>query len=134
MKNIFAEIFDRDITRDQSKDTGMAMVLLLLLLSAGLKRHGFMTAAIIALLIDMTVPRFYRPIAVVWLGLSHLLGIVVSKVLLTLVFCVIVVPIGMVRRVLGYDSLQLKKFKSGEDSVMTVRDHTFTGKDIEKPY
>ena len=51
MKNIFAEIFDRDITRDQSKDTGMAMVLLLLLLSAGLKRHGLMTAAIIALII-----------------------------------------------------------------------------------
>ena len=131
---MFAEIFKRDITKDQSKDTGMAMVLLLLLFSAGLKRHGLMTAAIIALIIDMTVPRFYRPVAVVWLGLSHLLGIVVSKVLLTLVFCVIVTPIGMVRRILGYDSLQLKKFKSGEDSVMTGRDHTFTGKDIEKPY
>ena len=131
---MFAEIFKRDITKDQSKDTGMAMVLLLLLFSAGLKRHSLMTAAIIALIIDMTVPRFYRPVAVVWLGLSHLLGIVVSKVLLTLVFCVIVTPIGMVRRILGYDSLQLKKFKSGEDSVMTVRDHTFSGKDIEKPY
>ncbi len=33
----------------------------------------------------MTVPLLYRPVAVLWLGLSHLLGTVVSKILLTLV-------------------------------------------------
>lgn len=134
MKNILAEVFNRDITKDQSKDTGMAMVLLLLLFSAGLKRQGLVSAAVVALIIDMTFPRFYRPVAVVWLGLSHLLGTVVSKILLTLVFFVIVTPIGMARRLLGKDSLQLKKFKSGDDSVMLVRNYTFTGKDIEKPY
>jgi hypothetical protein len=134
MKKFFAEMFKRDISKDQSKDTGMAMVLLLLLFSVALKRQGLVTAAIVALVTDMTFPRLYRPIAVVWLGLSHLLGTIVSKMLLTLVFFCIVTPIGMARRLLGNDSLQLKKFKSGRDSVMTVRDHTFTGRDIEKPY
>lgn len=131
---IVAELFNRDLTKDQIKDTGMAMVLLLLLFSAGLKRPGLVTAAVVALLIDMIFPRFYRPVAIVWLGLSHLVGTVVSKILLTLVFFVIVTPIGMARRLLGHDSLQLKRFKSSEDSVLTVRNHTFTGKDIEKPY
>jgi hypothetical protein len=82
----------------------------------------------------MTFPRLYRPVAVLWLGLSHLLGTVVSKILLTLVFFGIVTPIGLARKLLGFDSLKLKDFKSGENSVMVIRNHVFTGKDIEKPY
>ena len=56
MKTIVAEIFKREITKEQGKDTGMAMVLLLLLLSAILKQPGFLTAAIVALVVDMTFP------------------------------------------------------------------------------
>ena len=112
----------------------MAMVLLLLLASAAFKQQALITAAMIALIVDMTVPRLYRPVAVLWLGLSHLLGTVVSKILLTLVFFGVVTPIGLARKLLGIDSLKLKDFKSGETSVMFIRNHTFTGKDIEKPY
>jgi Saxitoxin biosynthesis operon protein SxtJ len=134
MKKIVAESFKRSITKEQSKDTGMAMVLLLLLASAAFKRQALITAAMIALIVDMTVPRLYRPVAVLWLGLSHLLGTVVSKILLTLVFFGVVTPIGLARKLLGIDSLKLKDFKSGENSVMVIRNHIFTGKDIEKPY
>jgi hypothetical protein len=134
MKQIVAELFKRTITKEQSKDTGMAMVLLLLLASAAFKRQALITAAMIALIVDMTVPRLYRPVAVLWLGLSHLLGTVVSKILLTLVFFGVVTPIGLARKLLGIDSLKLKDFKSGENSVMVIRNHIFTGKDIEKPY
>jgi hypothetical protein len=134
MKKIVADFFKQPITNEQSKDTGMAMVLLLLLASAAFKRQVLITAAMIALIVDMTVPRLYRPVAVLWLGLSHLLGTVVSKILLTLVFFGVVFPIGLARKLLGIDSLKLKDFKSGENSVMVIRNHTFTGKDIEKPY
>jgi hypothetical protein len=112
----------------------MAMVLLLLLASAAFKRQALITAAMIALIVDMTVPQLYRPVAVLWLGLSHLLGTVVSKILLTLVFFGVVTPIGLARKLLGFDSLKLRDFKSGEHSVMLIRNHIFTGKDIEKPY
>ena len=112
----------------------MAMVLLLLLASGLFKRELLVTMAIIALVIDMTAPQLYRPVAFVWLGLSHLLGTIVSKVLLTLVFFGVVTPIGLARRLLGIDSLKLGEFKSGEDSVMVIRNHTFAGQDIEKPY
>jgi hypothetical protein len=134
MKKIVAEFFKRPITKEQSKDTGMAMVLLLLLASAAFKRQALVTVAMIALVVDMTVPRLYRPVAVLWLGLSHLLGTVVSKILLTLVFFGVVTPTGLARKLLGIDSLRLKDFKSDDSSVMIVRNHTFTGKDIEKPY
>jgi saxitoxin biosynthesis operon SxtJ-like protein len=134
MKKIVAESFKRPITTEQSKDTGMAMVLLLLLASAAFKQQALITAAMIALIVDMTVPQLYRPVAVLWLGLSHLLGTVVSKILLTLVFFGLVTPMGLARKLLGIDSLNLKHFKSGENSVMVTRNHIFTGKDIEKPY
>ena len=134
MKKIVAESFKRPITKELSKDTGMAMVLLLLLASGAFKREILVTVAIIALVVDMTLPQFYRPLAVLWLGLSHLLGTLVSKVLLTLVFFGVVTPIGLARKLLGFDSLKLRDFKSGEHSVMLIRNHIFTGKDIEKPY
>lgn len=111
----------------------MAMVLLLLLASGAFGRQ-FVIAAVVALVIDMTAPQLYRPVAVVWLGLSHLIGTLVSKILLTLVFFGVVTPVGLVRKLVGIDSLKLTQFKSGEGSVMIVRNHTFNAQDIEKPY
>jgi hypothetical protein len=136
MKNILIESFKRPITKEQCKDTGMAMVLLLLILSLVLKPQSLLLVkvALAALVLDMVHPPLYRPVAVVWLGLSHLIGTVMSKLMLTLVFFGVVTPIGLARRLLGYDSLELKGFKAGEESVMAVRNHTFTGPDIEKPY
>jgi hypothetical protein len=127
-------IFRKKITKDQSRDTGMAMVLLLLILSIPLKRPGLLLAAIALHVVNMTVPLIFKPLAVLWLGLSELLGGVVSKVLMCLVFFVVVTPIGIIRRLAGKDSLKLRVFKSGPDSVMLERNHVFTAQDLVKPY
>ena len=122
------------VTKDQSRDTGMAMVLLLLLLYIRTKQEGFLLAAITMHVVNMVVPRIYAPIAAVWLGLSHLLGTVTSKILLSILFFGLVTPIGILRRFFGKDSLNLRAFKASEESVMLVRNHLFVGRDIEKPY
>lgn len=122
------------ITKDHSRDTGMAMVLLLLLLYIRTKRDGFLVVAIALHVVNMIVPRIYAPIAVVWLGFSHLLGTVMSKILLSILFFGIVTPIGILRRLFGKDSLKLGAFRASEESVMLVRNHLFVGRDIEKPY
>lgn len=128
------EFFKRKITQKQNIDTGMAMVLLLLLFDLKLKKPGYVLIAIALLVLNMTVPRLYKPVAVVWLGLSDLLGNVVSKILMSILFFGVVTPIGFLRRLSGKDSLKLRAFKSGDESVMLTRDHMFVGKDIEKPY
>ncbi len=128
------KFFKRTITRDQSRDTGMAMVLLLLILFVVRKREAFLIGAMVLHVLNMILPRIYRPIAVVWLGLSDLLGNVVSKILLSIVFFGIVTPIATVRRLLGKDSLKLRAFKAGQDSVMVERNHRFIGADLERPY
>jgi len=112
----------------------MAMTLILLLLSIFLEKDGLVVFAVLALLVAMTAPSLFSPVAVVWLGFSHILGNIVSKILLSLVFVLLVTPMGLLRRLLGKDVMQLKKFKLDTKSVMVERNHLYTAKDIEKPY
>ena len=88
-------------TRDRSRDTGLALVLILLIAHKATERDGFTTAALVVLVVAMTVPLLFRPASVVWFGLSHLLGTVMSKVLLAAVFYLVVTPVGIVRRRFG---------------------------------
>ena len=128
------KFFRRKITLEDSQNTGMAMVLLMLILYIALKREEFVPGAIVLHVLNMTAPRLYKPIAVVWLGLAEILGTIVSKVLLAIVFFVVVTPVGILRRWMGKDSLKLRAFKGSEASVMVERNHTYTGSDMEVPY
>jgi len=128
------QILKKEITRTQAKDTAMAMVLILLLLGYFLENILYYKTAIPVLLLAMIIPNIFKPIAVIWLGLSHVLGTFVSKIILSVVFFLLVTPVGLLRRLLGYDSLQLKKFKKGTESVLTVRNASFSPKEIEQPF
>lgn len=134
MKNPGAHISWAGMTKDQYRDTGMAMVLILLLLALLFEREGYLIGAVCLHVLNMIAPQAYRPVAVVWLGLAHLLGAVMSRVILTAVYLVVVTPIGLVRRMMGIDSLRLKQFGKSGDSVMHERNHTFSPEDIQRPY
>ena len=121
-------------TPEQAKDTGMAMVLICLLLGYFGKFSKFLGVSIILLIITMAWPKAFKPLAGLWFGLSHLMGQVVSKIVLTLAFFLIVTPIGVIRRWMGADALQLKKWKQGRDSVFVVREGAIQGKDMTNPY
>jgi hypothetical protein len=127
-------VTDASRQRDRSRDTGLALVLLLLIAQLATGRQGLITAAVVALVVTMTVPLVFRPLSVVWFGFSHVLGAVMSKLLLSAVFFLIVTPVGVVRRLLGYDTLRLRAFKAGDASVMHARRHVFAPDDLEKPY
>jgi len=122
------------ITREQAKDTGMAMVLICLLIGYLGHQQKFFLISILVLIINMIWPPVFIPAAKLWFGLSRLLGTVMSKVILTLLFFTIVTPIGIIRRLTGADALQLGKWKKNHASVFKVRDHTFTSSDIKHPY
>ena len=127
-------IFPKTVSRAQAVDTGMALVLVCLLLGLFRERTGWFLAAAALLVLNMTAPALFKPAAKVWLGLAHLLGGVMSRVLLTLVFCLVVTPMGLIRRAMGRDSLRLKEFKKNDASVFQVRDTTFAAPDVEQPY
>jgi hypothetical protein len=121
-------------TPEQAKDTGMAMVLICLLLGYWGKFPKFLPVSLVLLILTMAWPNAFRPLAVLWFGLSHLLSSVVSRVILTVLFFLVVTPIGLIRRLAGADALQLKKWKQGKDSVFVVREGPVQGKDLANPY
>ncbi len=86
------------------------------------------------LVINMIIPTVYRMPAVCWLGFAHFLGTIMSKVILSIVFFLLVVPVGVVRRIAGKDTLQLKAFKTGRGSVMKSRNRKMSKEDLAKPY
>ena len=43
-------------------------------------------------------------------------------------------PIGLIRRLMGKDSLKLRGFKGGQGSSMWERNHKYTAADMEQPY
>ena len=126
--------FQETITRDQAKDTGMAMVLICLLTGLFFQMGILVKIAVVVLLADMIYPDLFKPLAVVWLGLSHLLGTVMSKIILSVVFFLLVTPVGLIRKISGADALKLKEWKQSSSSVFKIRDHVFTQEDITKPY
>lgn len=121
-------------TPEQAKDTGLAMVLICLLLGYFGKFPKFLPLSIALLLLTMVWPKAFKPLAGLWFGLSHVMGQVVSKILLTLAFFLIVTPIGLIRRLIGADSLQLKKWKAGSASVFVKRQGAIRDQDLLNPY
>jgi hypothetical protein len=126
--------FKKKISKKEASDGGMAIVLILLLIGLFSGDDLYYKMAIPVLIINMIYPMFYKYFTIFWLGLSQLIGTVVSSIILTVVYLILVVPVGLIRRLLGKDSLQLRKYKKSRESVMKTRDYRFTSKDIMHPY
>jgi multisubunit Na+/H+ antiporter MnhG subunit len=126
--------FPSHITKEQAKDTGMAMVLICLIIYLIWEKEQLIIVATIFLILNMVWSDAYRPVAKIWLGFSHVLGTIISKFLLSILFFVLVTPVGLIRRIRGADSLQLKKWKKNNASIFKFRNHTYSAKDINNPY
>lgn len=118
----------------QNVDAASALVLILLIVALFTQQWLFLKLAIVVLLIQMTVPKLFAPWAWFWFGLSKVLGGVMSKIILTIIFLLIVVPVGVIRRWSGKDSLQLKQFGQSTSSVFKIRSSTITSNDITHPF
>jgi hypothetical protein len=124
----------KTITVEKCKDSGLALVLICLICFQVWKLEITMLLAIIFLIVAMTFPIIFQPFARLWFALSTALGTVISKIILTVLFFTLVLPVGLVRRLLGKDSMRTKSWKRGNKSVFRVREHRFAARDLEHPY
>ena len=121
-------------SRDQAKDTGMALVLIGLIVFLATHEKRYVSIALGLLLLDMIWPGFFKLAAKLWFGLSHVLGSVMSKVMLSLIFYLVLTPMGLLRALCGKDPMRRRQFKHDDASVFRVRDHLFVAADIEQPF
>ena len=125
---------ENNVALGQDRDTGLALLLILLLFVYFGEIHLFLLPAIVVLVAVMTWPVVFKPLSKPWFWFSHLLGNVVTKVILTMVYIALVIPIGRVRRMLGSDAMRRKSWKDGAMTAFVNRDHVYSKNDLEKPY
>ena len=61
--------------------------------------------ALVFLAMGAVAPLGLRPVYIVWMALAIALGFIMTRVILTLVFFLVITPIGLVMRALGKDPL-----------------------------
>lgn len=120
--------------KQREKDTGLALLLILLLVLFFTEKMYYLYPALLVLVLTMTWPRAFAPFAIIWFGFSKILGEIVSRILLTLVFFLVALPIGLLRKGMGYDSMKLKQWKTGEESYFKDTGHSVTGDDLKSPF
>tara|TARA_Y100001958_G_scaffold111205_1_gene78587 strand:- start:5365 stop:5775 length:411 start_codon:yes stop_codon:yes gene_type:complete len=79
------------------------------------------------------LPILLKPIYFLWMIFAAILGWVMTRVILSLVFYLVITPIGLITRILGEDFLALKKSQS--DSYWNHRDSSIElSQDYEKQF
>jgi hypothetical protein len=128
------KIFISAISKKQAVDTAMAMVLIFLILGFYLEKNIFFKLAVAGILLAMIWPMAYKYVAMVWLSGSKFLGSIVSRILLSVIFFIVVFPVAIFRKIIGKDTLKIKQFKKDSSSVMVNRDVKFQKAHIKNPY
>lgn len=102
-------------------------------LLAGSHKKALLSVAVILGLIGMFSKKLTALIAMGWMKLSELLGAVMPKVILSLVFFFFLFPLALLMRLFsGKNLLQLKR--SNEASYYFTRNHKYTAKDLEQTW
>lgn len=114
--------------------SGLALLLLCLIWFT-IARNDKILYLLFGLVIMLMVwPAPFRYFAIFWFALGDALGFVVSKLLLSLIYLILVVPVGLLVRNRIRKNMQLSAFKRDMTSAFKNREHTFTAIDFEKPF
>jgi hypothetical protein len=121
-------------SKKEHSDSGLALLLLTLIVGLWLDNHLVFRISIAEVVVLLIAPVIIYPFTFLWLNSSDLLGKIMSKIILTIIFFVFVWPVALFRRGLGKDTLKLKEFKKDANSVFTERNHTIGKSDLSMPY
>jgi len=122
------------ITKEQTREFGMVAVLVITFIIWHWNKTILIPLDFFLILITIILPVIFYPFAWSWFGLARIFGIFSSAVMLTIVFMILVIPMGIIRKIAGYDGMKLKQFKKSRDSVLIERNHIYTDKDLEQTF
>ena len=120
------EIKNIPYSKRDIRSFGITMGIILFIISGLLMYYNkeiYQVIGIIALTfvgLGLILPAVLKPLYFVWMTFAAILGWVMTRVILSLVFYLIITPIGLLTRLIGEDFLALKKTDS--DSYWNYRD------------
>lgn len=118
------------VSREQTKEFGMLTVVVMSFLAFCLRQNNLSMVILILALLTLLFPLIFYPFAWLWFGLSKMMGKISTGILLSVVFCIVVIPVGLIRKILGLDGLKLKQFKKTTDTVLLTREHIYVDSDL----
>lgn len=79
-------------------------------------------------------PSVLKPVHAAWMKLGHVLGAVNSRIILTAVYFLVVVPYGLVLKAFGHDPLSLRKDARATTYRKLAQPPTSLKSSLERPY
>ena len=108
------------------KSFGITIGIILLIISGLLMYYNKDSYQLIAIIastfigLGLIIPVMLKPFYFVWMTFAAILGWVMTRLILSLVFYLIITPIGLLTKLIGEDFLALKRAES--DSYWNYRD------------
>jgi hypothetical protein len=122
------------ITPKHCTEAGIVLAMIFILTGLFTGTGAFYKLAGAMLLLDLMVPKCFKPFAFCWFNLSVWLGHITSRIILSVIFVVIIVPVAVIRRLGGKDPLKLKDFKKSASTVFSDRNIKFNGTHLKQTY
>ena len=136
---MFEEIKNIPFSKRDIRSFGITMGIILFFISGLLMyyyKESYQITGIIGTMfigLGLTIPVMLKPFYFVWMTFAAILGWVMSRVILSLVFYLIITPISLITRIIGEDFLALKK--KNLDSYWNHRDSSIElNQDYEKQF
>ena len=120
-----------DASKEQAKDAGIILALACLVVGYYTDNTSIHTVAAIILVFTLIACNIFKPFAKALLSLSYLLSKLTSPIILFLTYIVLILPVGILRKLMKLDSLSLNQWKKDDLSVLKVREHSYEPKDLE---
>ncbi len=116
IKDVKADLADLDLSGKSLRRFGWLVGSVLFLLGAFFYYKkislvwviSILVAALPLLLLSLAAPRLLRRVYTVWMALAFLIGWIISRVLLSFIFYLIIAPIGVMTKILGKRFLEVK--------------------------
>ena len=120
------------ITKKQNTEFGIvvSIVILAIALRFNIDLYVF---ALIVLLVSLLFPLLFTPFAWIWFAFARLLERILSKVVLCLIFFLIVIPVGLIRRVFGKDGLHIRHARD-KQSLFENQTHKYSPEELDKQF
>lgn len=72
----------------------------------------FLTLSFTFLFLSLVAPRLLKPVQKIWMGLAFLIGWLITRIILIILFYLVITPIGILAKIFGQDFLDLKLDKN----------------------
>ena len=137
---MFEEIKNIQSEKSDLRKFGITIGVILLIIAGFLfwkEKESFqilLTFGITSCILGIAIPFILKPIYWVWMIFATILGWIMTRVILSLLFYIIVTPIGLIPRFFGKQFLELRWDKSKESYWNYKNSHRISHKDLEKQF